>query len=314
MNKLSIIIAVYNVEDYLEKCLNSVIMEKNNNIEIIIVDDGSMDNSLQICKYYEKKDSRIKIVHQENGRLSKVRNIGFINSTGDYIWHIDGDDYLEKNYYKKIEPYLGKEDIICFNYYDVYDNYKVKNKFIEIDGLKEKYILNNCCVWNKIIKRELLEKDYFPEKCSYNDIFLIPTLVDKTNKIVFIDDCIYNYVCRSNSISNTRNVNIDDLLFCLSNNRKKLYKKYPSEVDCLYINNLIISFIIKKYIKRQKVNLKYINNVLKQIVPRYYNNKYWNNTLSRKIYIRFIYYNVFFIVKLMVITKIKIYNKKKIRI
>ena len=314
MKKLSIIIAVYNIEDTIEKCLNSVILEKSNDIEIIIVNDGSTDKSLQICLDYQKRDKRIKIINQKNCGLSAVRNVGFNNSTGEYIWHIDGDDYVEENYYKIIKPYLGKSDIICYNYYEVTNDIKLKNIFINHDDVKKKYILNNCCVWNKIIKRDLLINEKFPENNSYNDIYLIPTLVVKTKKIKFDDEYIYNYVFRSNSTSNNRIIKIDDLLFCLKNVKNKIYEKYPNEVECLYIDNLIISSIIKKYTRHQQIDLKQVNKVLKIHVPYYYKNVYWNNTLSRKIYIRLIYYNMFFIVKLMAYFKIKIYNKIKRRI
>ena len=94
---ISIIIPVYNVEKYLDKCINSVLMQTYKNIEILLINDGSTDSSGQICESYAKKDSRIKVIHKENGGLSDARNVGIEHSTGSYIMFVDSDDYIDCN-------------------------------------------------------------------------------------------------------------------------------------------------------------------------------------------------------------------------
>ena len=309
MKKLSIIIAVYNIEKYLDKCLNSVISQKGNDIEILIVDDGSVDNSLNICKKYQKKDKRIVIIHQENSGLSSSRNTGIENAKGEYLWFIDGDDYISNGSVNTIRKYLDKYDIVCFNYYSIRNDKIVsKSSFKEYDTIQDKYILNAPTVWNKVIKKDIVVKERFPEKCSYNDIYIIPTFVRYTNKIIFIDEYLYNYVYRTNSLSNKRNVNMNDCLYCLDHVYEKINSLYPEAIECYYIDRLLVINYLKDVNYHRKYNYKEANKLLKSKFPKYYKNKYYNNNFFRKIYIRLVYINAIFIVKLITYIRIKIMN------
>ena len=117
---ISVVIPVYNVEKYLEKCLDSVVEQTYRNLEIILVDDGSTDNSGAICDRYAQKDSRVVVIHQKNGGLSKARNVGIDTATGKYISFIDSDDYVGSCYietlYKEIKPNIINLSI-CFRSY-----------------------------------------------------------------------------------------------------------------------------------------------------------------------------------------------------
>ena len=313
MKKISIVIAVYNISSYIERCLDSVIKQKGDDIEIIIVDDGSTDNSLDICKEYQKKDKRIKIFHQENKGLCSVRNIGLKESTGEYIWHIDGDDYIEDNSIDIIRKYLDKYDIICFNYYKFFDEklHKIKMKDIKCyDNICDKYILSYPAVWNKVIKREVLEKELFPEANTYNDIYVIPALVKQTRRIIFIDDYLYYYIYRKGSLSNSRKFNLNDLIKCLDNVYDKVEKEHPDAAILFYINNLLIFNIVKEIVSKRKYNYRESNKILKKKIPKYYKSKYWNTSLGRKIYIRCAYYDLFFLVKIMTYIRMKLQDKK----
>ena len=310
MKKISIIIAVYNIEKYISKCLDSVIKDKSRNIEIIIVDDGSTDNSLKICQEYQKKDNRIMIIQQKHKGLNAVRNIGFINSTGEYIWHIDGDDYLEDNYIDKLKKYFGKYDIICFNYNRVNGNTKEKIRDSKkYDSIYDKYILSYVVVWNKVFNRKLFEKNSFPENCTYNDIYVTASLVSKTRKIIFIDEYLYNYVDRKASLSYTRPFNLNDYLACLNYVYDKVSHKYPDAALCYYVNNLAIYNYVKEVQGINKCDFYKLNKILKNKFPKYYKNKYYNKNLFMKIYIRLIYYDMVFLVKIITFLKIRIYNK-----
>ena len=108
MKKISVIVPVYNTEEYIEKCINSITGQTYKNLEIIVVNDGSTDNSLNILKSLQSKDSRIRIINQENKGVSAARNTGLDNTTGEYIAFVDSDDYLEKNMYEKMLKYMGE--------------------------------------------------------------------------------------------------------------------------------------------------------------------------------------------------------------
>ena len=309
MKKISIIIAVYNIENYIRKCLDSVISLDGDDIEILIVDDGSSDNSLKICKEYQKKDKRIRIIHQENKGLSSSRNVGIDNAKGEYIWFIDGDDYLPKNALKPIRKYLDKYDIICFNYNNVYNDKVIKDKNLKkYDDVHAKYILSFPSACNKVFKRKLFNNDRFPEDCCYNDVYIIPTLATKTDKIIFIDDCLYNYVYRDKSLSHSRKFNLSDSLYCLEHVYDTVYKKYPDAALCYYVNNLLIFNYAKAVKEHKKYDFKKLNKILKNKFPKYYKNKYFNTNLARKIYIRLVYMNMSKTVLFLTYIKLKLFN------
>ena len=132
--KISVIVPIYNVEQYLRKCIDSIINQTYKNLEIILVDDGSWDNSPRICDEYAKRDNRIKVIHKKNGGLADARNTGLKMITGNYISFIDSDDYIEKTMYEKMIKVILKynADIIECNL-----NYKYGNQLITMtEGYK----------------------------------------------------------------------------------------------------------------------------------------------------------------------------------
>jgi len=310
--KLSIIIAVYNIEKYIAKCLDSVIKQKGDDIEIIIINDGSTDKSLKICEKYQKKDARIRIISEENKGLNTVRNVGYDNSRGEYIWHIDGDDYINEYSVDILRKYFGIYDIVYFNYNRII-NKKIEkvNYDRKYDNDIDNYILGNIGVWNKIYKREVFNNNRFPDGCIYDDIYIVPSLVCSTNKIIFIDDYLYSYVYRNNSLSNTTKFNINEWVYCLDNVYNKLSKDYPVATECFYINQLLVYKYADEIRTGRKCHYRKYNTILKEKYPNYYKNKYYNNSLAKKIYIRLVYYNCITIVKLMTFFKLKVYNKLK---
>ena len=308
MEKVSIIIPVYNIEKYVAKCLDSVTNQSYPNLEIIIVDDGSTDNSLKICKEYQKKDKRIKIIHQENKGLSGARNRGFKESTGDFIWFVDGDDYIEYNSLEVIKSYLKKNDIIVFNYKKINGKkeLKIKNKKND-ENINIRYMLSCVTAWNKVFKREILEGESFPEGYIYEDIYLIPSLGLKTSKIIFIDEYLYNYVNREHSITNS-NFKFKDKIYVMNHVYDKLHLNNKDEAEFIYINNLILPSIVDKVQKGHKYNLKQINDIAKEKFPQYYKNKYWTRGLLRKMFLYCFYKEIFFIPLTMTYFKFKFKN------
>lgn len=220
MNKecrlVSIIIPVYNVEKYIGRCLKSVTEQTYTKLEILIIDDGSTDNSLKICEEYKKKDERITIFHKKNGGVSSARNIGIKHATGDYLIFIDSDDYLQKEmieqlYNNLIENYA---DMSVCEYFISYENGKDYRKFEKNEkkmlDKKEvyKYLLDTRYfggfLFNKLIKKELIynngEIKFFDEKIHVcEDLLFICNISRNIGKVVYITQPLYYYSQRENS-------------------------------------------------------------------------------------------------------------------
>ena len=161
---ISIIIPVYKVEKYLEKCIESVLKQTYTNLQIILVDDGSPDNCGKICDEYAKKDSRIEVIHKINGGLSDARNVGINRANGRYIGFVDSDDYIKEDMYEKLINLIKEynADVSICNLYDVFDGKEyVRNKdngiheYSRIDILKEILLDKNIqsYAWNKLYKK-----------------------------------------------------------------------------------------------------------------------------------------------------------------
>ncbi|WP_313373447.1 glycosyltransferase family 2 protein [Chishuiella sp.] len=211
---ISVIVPVYNTEKYLSKCLDSIINQTLKNIEIIIVNDGSIDNSQLIIDNFVKKDSRIKSIIKKNGGLSDARNFGIDNSKGDYLAFVDSDDYIDKNMFEEMYNLSQKhqsEIVLC-------DLVKVNEKGEEFRGLPQspqlgdKIILKDdftifgemsCFACNKLFKKSLFDKHRFRKGIHFEDIELIPKLVLDSTIISKINHPYYKYFERQDSITKT---------------------------------------------------------------------------------------------------------------
>lgn len=216
--KISVIIPVYNVEKYIGQCLDSIVNQTYKNLEIIIVNDGSNDNSLEIINRYSQNDRRIKIINLENKGVSFVRNIGIKNSEGNYISFVDSDDYLNLNTYEKLAENLDGEDLIIFNYgrFENSTGEIIKEKYVSDDEMQElpeekRYLyskINHSC-WNKLYKTEYLKRNKFKFfEILYEDVFFNLEVIYSTNNIKILNESFYNYrVNRKDSIMGNRNNN-----------------------------------------------------------------------------------------------------------
>lgn len=213
MNKpiVSVIIPVYNVEQYLKQCLDSVINQTYKNLEIILVDDGSTDNSGKICDEYALKDTRIKVIHKDNGGLSDARNTGLKIATGEYITFIDSDDDIELDMVEYLYSVLIKFNCkmsVCTH--NVIKNNRTKKSF----NLKEDFKLSSFdCIkkmlyhdgtdtsaWAKLYKKDLFENIMYPKGKLFEDIATTYKLFIKSDEIASGHLAKYNYKIRSNSI------------------------------------------------------------------------------------------------------------------
>lgn len=239
-NLISVIVPIYNVEKYLPKCIDSIINQTYQNLEIILVDDGSPDNCGKICDDYAKKDKRIKVIHKENGGVSDARNVGLKLAKGEYIAFVDPDDVLSYEMYKKLLQGAIKNDadIIQCNYCFLFEtghieNLKRKQESKTIEGAleaKRAIIKGNISnsVATKLFKKSLLENIWFNTELKIaEDRLFVYECCCKALKIVLIEDVLYYYYQRENSVIHELDIEHfeNDLLvtkiFMKSNMREK---------------------------------------------------------------------------------------------
>jgi len=243
--KVSLIIPVYNVEEYLVKCLDSAINQTLTEIEIIVINDGSSDDSLSICEKYANQDSRIKLITQKNCGLSAARNTGIEASTGKFIIFLDSDDYiepilLEKTYTKAINEKL---DIVVYGYNQVDTNYKViftnKIRDSHTQELKKRILSakKSPMACDKLYKRDLFTQHeiLFPVGRYHEDVYTTYKLAYFANKIGVIEETYYNWLRRDGSISKSiSRKHIEDILNSLAEmklflTKEKSFEYYESE-------------------------------------------------------------------------------------
>ena len=241
-NKLSIIIPVYNCEDYIRRCLDSIINQSYKDFEIILVNDGSIDKSLKIIKEYEKKYSFIQVYNQKNSGPAIARNTGLSKAKTDYIMFIDSDDFIDREYINKYMNYAnGNYDVVIGGYKKVSDKKVIFTRKLKKSGEFSKYIVTG--PYCHLYKKDFLDKHniFLQDTLMSEDIMFNIEIFSHNPKIKIIDDISYNYYTNLNSISNTShkgfNEKIDFLGFV-----SDLYKK-ESENKKLH-EYFIIRYII----------------------------------------------------------------------
>jgi glycosyltransferase involved in cell wall biosynthesis len=208
---ISIIVPIYNVEEYIHKCINSIIAQTFRKFELILIDDGSKDNSGKICDEYALRDSRIRVIHKKNGGVSSARNAGLDIAQGEYIGFIDPDDWVEEDMYEVLYQSLLENDCdisICgVKSFSINDGVKsmcnIPNKFI-CDGLEAmQFILKggSCiAVWNRLYRRKIFLNLRLLEGKIHEDVFILSHIFQKNFKVVFVPDEKYHYLIRNNGI------------------------------------------------------------------------------------------------------------------
>ena len=209
---ISVIVPVYKVEKCIHKCIESIINQTYDNLEIILIDDGSPDNCPKICDEYALRDNRIKVIHQENKGLSSARNKGIELAKGEYIGFVDSDDYIEPSMFQDLYNAIVENnvDISICNFYVINDKTKEKNvknscenkQYNKMEALKEILLDTHIqsYAWNKLYKRNLFEDVKYPVGKKYEDIGTTFYLFERSNKIQYIGKPEYNYLNREDSI------------------------------------------------------------------------------------------------------------------
>ena len=253
--KFSIIVPIYNVEKYLERCINSIINQTYKNLEIILVDDESPDNCPVICDEYAKKDNRVRVVHKKNGGLSDARNAGMNIATGDYIIFADSDDYIELDTCEKFLHFAKKEyDILVGDaivtggtcvLWHINNNSVFTGKQYLLEALKVNK--SPMVAWLNIYKRDFLLKNnlFFKEGILHEDEDFTPRCFLKAKTVVCTNIYFYHYIIRENSITTVtdKRKNATDLYdTCLR--LEQIYDK----IDDLKLKKLLKSSLSKKYL------------------------------------------------------------------
>ncbi len=299
--KFSFIVAIYNIEKYLDKCINSLINQTYRDFEILLIDDGSTDSCSEICKKYVEKDKRVRYFRKENGGQASARNLGIENATGDYIWFVDGDDYISEEALEKLQNELSKKqyDILCFNACKDRNSKitpaEMYNSLIEND---KKYMLSVPAPWSKIYKTSLIKENniFFKEGIIYEDLAMVPTVVIYTTNIGFLENNFYYYVIREGSTMNARKFkpNRDDKFVALETleeyfKKNNAYGQYKDEIEYLYIQHLLVMYSSEILIYSKDI---YKDRLIKAVswinekFPEWKNNKYlMNEGISKRVYV-----------------------------
>ena len=320
--KISVIIPVYGVEKYIDKCLNSLVKQSLKEIEIIVVNDGTKDNSQEIIdKYVKKYPDKVKSFIKENGGQGSARNYGLEKANGEYIGYVDGDDFIEKDMYKKLynkAKELNYDIVVCGNY-NVSEDYKTRNIDVFINNYNtdlENILFGKMAVWNKIYKKDILinNKLEFKQKVWYEDLAFTLKAIINSNSYAFVDEPLYDYLRREGSTMNNSNVKrnleileaFDDILLYIKQNKKE---EYLNKIEFLAIDHIYISAIVRVLRAKADNNIKKetidrLINYMSENFPNYKRNEYIS-TLSknRKIIYNLINMRLYGIIKLIFITK-----------
>ena len=213
--KISVIVPVYNVKLYLHKCVDSILNQTYQNIEVLLIDDGSTDGSSDICDSYTEKDSRIKVVHKKNGGLSSARNTGLDMATGEYILFVDSDDYIDIEMIRRLYDALvktGADMSVCnirmvgvdgLTTFPYPENVVRDEEMDEALYWRKVYEPNAICyvvAWNKLYQKHIWEKNRYPVGKLNEDEYVLHQILQKCRKITGISYVGYNYVIREDSI------------------------------------------------------------------------------------------------------------------
>lgn len=280
-DKLSIIIPIYNSEKYLRECLDSIVNQTYQNLEIILIDDGSKDDSYSICKEYRKKDKRIKYIYQENSGVSQARNKGIKWATGKYLTFVDSDDFVDLDTYETVLKEMKNTDLVGFGYYTLYQN-KIKNQNIKgIETINKSDCINClfktnsyrgfCC--NKIYDTDLIKKNklqFDKNLFLYEDLKFNIEYLSYCKKIKYIKNPKYYYRVTQNSatqIKNLRYLNhsiesinqIEKMLYFKSN---EFYEFKHRQLMELYLSNPMNKKEIREQIKETYRKIKKTKKII----------------------------------------------------
>lgn len=269
--RISVIVPIYDVEEYLAKCVDSIINQTYKNLEIILVDDGSPDRCGDICDEHAKKDTRIKVIHKENGGLSDARNVGIGIMTGSYVTFVDSDDYLAKDYveslYRLIKEHFVDMSIINRNPFkkntdpkiDIFDQHKIV--VCDCDSALSEIFYQkvyDTSAWGKMYKSNLFDNVRYPKGLLFEDLPTTYKLILKCSKVAFCDYKGYYYLLRNDSIEGSifKPLKYESCINIIEQLEADKYKMPPNAQKALNSRILSFSFHVFLQIPRNEKDMR----------------------------------------------------------
>lgn len=275
---ISIIIPVYNCQDYLKRCLDGVFLQDYSNYEVICIDDGSTDNSAQIAKEYN-----VRYYYQENSGQAVARNKGIELAKGEWLCFVDSDDAIEPNYLSKMYEATNDDiDIVVCRIKRINEdgtyNFDVMKKLGTITN-KEALVTVNLGPTNKLIRKKVIKDSRFAgDKLRFEDVLFTTELLTNSRQINIIDDVLYDYYIRENSTMRKFDNTLNDIFVILDRLiSKPFYKNYKDEIDYIVFKNGLFGHLSRIiYFDNKTINkeLKKADDYIKKNVPDYKKNKY----------------------------------------
>ena len=290
--KISVIIPVYNSSTYLRKCLDSVVNQTLKDIEIIVINDGSTDDSKNIIEEYSCKYKNIIFIDQENKGIGKTRNIGIKKATGEYITFVDSDDYIKENMLEEYYKYAKKHnfDLVIGSYIKKINNKEIifeNNKFKtgNVKTTPQILYLIEYGPWAKLYKREMLINNniYFDEKRKYEDMPFVSKALLKSKLIGQITEPYYYYIIHNNSETTTMDKRVFDILDILKEIKDYYKREYylRDELDYVIINKVTTYMLQQRVQKDNKLRIEFIDAgyaFLNKNIKNWRGNKYYKKT------------------------------------
>ena len=283
--KVSVIVPVYNTQDYLRKCLDSLLDQNLDDYEIIIVNDGSPDESQKIIDEY-KKNPIIKSYMKVNGGLSDARNYGLDRAEGEYIAFVDSDDYIRCDMLSKMYDKAKKDNldiVVCdsINVYPSGQEVLVHSNLHYSDDEVRNYLMAAPMACTRMFKKEIFGKVRFRVGIFYEDLQMCPKMLALTKKIGFVEEGLYYYYQRENSIMKQKKFNnkLLDIFTVLQSNKDMLEKDYPLEIEYMYITHLLRTASLRflEY-ENSKLYLDKINDIFRNEYPNWRRNTYYKKS------------------------------------
>lgn len=281
-SSISVIIPVFNIATYLPQCLDSILSQSYSDLQIILVDDGSTDNSGTICDAYAAKDTRIVVIHQENRGAAAAKNAGLRIATGKYLSFVDSDDYLEPNAYAHMIKLLNSQqaDVIQCSFNDVYVDktipHVVSGEQTDFTGVQylEQFTIDWTCglLWDKLYVRSIFDGIFFEEGHKIDDEYFTYRGIMNAKKIIRDNTIVYNYRMRRSSVmrsSDSGKQLVKDRIDYLSKRRVNVVSRYP-ELRCVFDQHFVEMMVI---LSRDPLSSKESNAMIKQQLRAYFKKK-----------------------------------------
>lgn len=290
MIKVSIIVPAYNTENYIKNCVESLINQSLKEIEIIIVDDGSVDNTLQLLREYEDKyPSMVRVLHKENGGQASARNLALPYAKGEYLGFIDSDDWVDSEMYERMYQQAkieGSDIVVC----DMVEYFPDKQVYHDCTNVSNKFgFAGSSC--NKIFRREFAEGIKFPEGLWYEDFEYSAIQLMKTDNVSVLHEGLYHYNCVEGSTMHNNNAQKNKDILTVINHiysyaqKNGWEEKYGEELEYLYIDHILLTTINRleeQNNKEKREVIDFLRHEVNRKYPCFYKDKVYQEFTTKQ--------------------------------